>query len=128
MFLKAYVKDSSLEDLIWSDSYKSRAAHQLKSISSMQRAEEPFTPYPNFVSLVGSQAGRATGASPEPFSPGKPHCARAGLCLITDPGHFGDSDPRDQRGDDKRTDKEQNGVCCVGDTCVTRAAAWVRCG
>lgn len=66
MFLKAYVKDSSLEDLIWSDSYKSRAAHQLKSISSMQRAEEPFTPYPNFVSLVGSQAGRATGASPEP--------------------------------------------------------------
>lgn len=84
----------------------------------MQR-KEPFTPYPNFLSLVGSQAGRATGASPEALSPGT---------LISDPGHFGDSDPRDQRGDDKRTDKEQDGVCCVGDTWVTRATPWVRCG
>lgn len=66
MFLKAH---SLLEDLIWSYSNKSRAAHQLKRISSTQKKEEPFTPCPNFVFLVGNQANRATGASSEPLSP-----------------------------------------------------------
>lgn len=34
MFLKAYVKDSLLRDVIWSYNYKSRTAHQLKRVSS----------------------------------------------------------------------------------------------
>lgn len=63
MFLKAPVKDSALEDLIWFHSYKSRAAHQLKSISSTKRKEEHPSLTQTFISRI--QADRATGASAE---------------------------------------------------------------
>lgn len=113
ILLKAPVKDSALEDLIWFHSYKSRATHQLKSISSSKRKEE-HPPLTQTLCLQNS-------ASAEPFFPRTPCWGRA----LPDNSS---SDPRDQSGDDKRTDKEENGVCRAGDSCVTRAAPWVRCG